>query len=139
MLIGLFRRIGLLAEVWSSHHREFCEKIRNWVIYFNGCISYVDHQALCASSCEQGDSTSLSLGCRKITPLSIVQMTCLSGDIVTIFLLRNATNAVLFSLILRNSPHFLEQIIGLDSATDSSFPWLTVMMDMVDSHERNNH
>ena len=26
MLIGLFRRIGLLAKVWCSHHREFCEK-----------------------------------------------------------------------------------------------------------------
>ena len=25
MLIGLFRRIGLLAKVWC-HHREFCEK-----------------------------------------------------------------------------------------------------------------
>ena len=40
---------------------------------------------LSASSCEQGASPSLSLGCRKITSLSIVQMT-LSVDIVTIYL-----------------------------------------------------
>ena len=63
---------------------------------------------LSASSCEQGASPSLSLGCRKIASLSIAQMTCLSVDNVTIYMLRNANSAVSFSLILSNSPHFLE-------------------------------
>ena len=40
---------------------------------------------LSASSCEQGASPSMSLGCRKTTSLSIVQMT-LSVDTVTIYL-----------------------------------------------------
>ena len=63
---------------------------------------------LSASSCEQGTSPSLSLGCRKIASLSIAQMTCLSVHSVTIYMLRNANSAVLFSLILSNPPHFLE-------------------------------
>ena len=63
---------------------------------------------LSASSCEQGASPSLSLGCRKIVSLSIAQMTFLSVDNVTIYMLRNANSAVSFSLILSNSPHFLE-------------------------------
>ena len=63
---------------------------------------------LSASSCEQGASPSLSLGCRKIASLSIAQMTCLSVDNVTIYMLRNANSAVSFSLILSNSTHFLE-------------------------------
>ena len=63
---------------------------------------------LFASSCEQRASPSLSLGCRKIASLSIAQMTCLSVDNVTIHMLRNANSAVSFSLILSNSPHFLE-------------------------------
>ena len=62
---------------------------------------------LSASSCEEGASPSLSLGCRKIASLSIAQMTCLSVDNVTIYMLRNANSAVSFSLILSNS-HFLE-------------------------------
>ena len=64
--------------------------------------------ALSASSCEQGASPSLSLGCRKIASLSIAQMACLSVDNVTIYMLRNANSAGSFSLILSNSPHFLE-------------------------------
>ena len=40
---------------------------------------------LSASSCEQEASPSMSLGCRKMTSLSIVQMT-LSFDLVTIYL-----------------------------------------------------
>ena len=40
---------------------------------------------LSASSCEQGASPYMSLGCRKMTSLSIVQMT-LSVDTVTIYL-----------------------------------------------------
>ena len=63
---------------------------------------------LSASSCEQGASPSLPLGCRKTTSLSIAQMTCLSVDNVTIYMLRNTNSAVSFSLILSNSPHFLE-------------------------------
>ena len=63
---------------------------------------------LSASSCEQGAIPSLSLGCRKIVSLSIAQMTCLSVDNVTIYMLRNANSAVSFSLILSNSPHFFE-------------------------------
>ena len=63
---------------------------------------------LSASSCEQGASPYLSLGCRKIASLSIQQMTCLSVDNVTLYMLRNANSAVLFSLILSNSPNFLE-------------------------------
>ena len=63
---------------------------------------------LSAASCEQGASPYLSLGCRNITPLSIAQVTCLSVDIGTIYMLRNANSAVLFSLILSNSPIFLE-------------------------------
>ena len=63
---------------------------------------------LSASSCEQGASPSLSLGCRKMASFSIAQMTCLSFDNVTIYMLRNANSAVSFSLILSNSPHFLE-------------------------------
>ena len=59
--------------------------------------------------------------CRKIASLSIAQMTCLSVDNVTIYILRNANSAVSFSLILSNSPHFWNCIIGLYSATDS-FP-----------------
>ena len=35
-------------------------------------------------------------------------MTCLSVDNVTLYMLRNANNAVSFSLILSNFPHFLE-------------------------------
>ena len=38
------------------------------------------------SSCEQEASPSLSIGCRQITSLSRVQMTCLSVEIVTICL-----------------------------------------------------
>ena len=76
---------------------------------------------LSASSCEQGASPSLSLGWRKIASLSIAQMICLSVDNVTIYMLRNANSAVSFSLILSNSPHFWNYIIGLYSATDS-FP-----------------
>ena len=45
---------------------------------------------LSAASCEQGASPSLSQGCRNITLLSIAQVTCLSVDIVTIYMLRNA-------------------------------------------------
>ena len=63
---------------------------------------------LSASSCEQGASPSLSLGCRKIASLSIAQMTWLSVDNVTLYILRNANSAVSFSLILSNSPHLLE-------------------------------
>ena len=63
---------------------------------------------LSASSCEQGASPSLSLGCRKIASLSIAQMICFSVDNVTIYMLRNANSAVSFSLILSNSPHFFE-------------------------------
>ena len=63
---------------------------------------------LSATSCEQGASPSLSQGCRNITPLSMAQVTFLSVAIVTIYMLRNANSAVLFSLILSNSPHFLE-------------------------------
>ena len=63
---------------------------------------------LSAASCEQGASPSLSQGCRNITPLSIAQANCLSVDVVAIYMLRNANKAVLFSLILSNSPHFLE-------------------------------
>ena len=66
---------------------------------------------LSASSCEQGASPSLALGCRKIVSLSIAQMTFLSVDNVTIYkknMPRNANSAVSFSLILSNSPHFLE-------------------------------
>ena len=63
---------------------------------------------LSASSCEQGASSSLYLGGRKIASLSIAQMTCLSVDNATIYMLRNANSAVSFSLILSNSPHFLE-------------------------------
>ena len=63
---------------------------------------------LSAASCEQGASPSLSKGCRNITPLSIAQVNCLSVDIVTINMLRNANSAVLFSLILSSSPHFLK-------------------------------
>ena len=63
---------------------------------------------LSASSCEQGASLSLSLGCRKIASLSIAQMTCLTVDNVTIYMLRNANSDVSLSLILSNSPHFLE-------------------------------
>ena len=76
---------------------------------------------LSASSYEQGASPSLSLGCRKIASLSIAQMTCLSVDNVTIYMLWNANSSVSFSLILINSPHFWNCIIGLYSATDS-FP-----------------
>ena len=76
---------------------------------------------LSASSCEQRASPSLSLGCRKIAKLSIAQMTCLTVDNVTIYMLRNANSAVSFSLILSNSPHFWNCIIGLYSGTDS-FP-----------------
>ena len=74
---------------------------------------------LSASSCEQGASPSLC--CRKIASLSIAQMTCLTVDNVTIYILRNANSAVSFSLIMNNSPHFWNCIIGLYSATDS-FP-----------------
>ena len=63
---------------------------------------------LSASSCEQGASPSLSLGCRKMVSLSIAQMTFLPVDNVTIYMLRNANSAVSFSLILSNSSHFLE-------------------------------
>ena len=63
---------------------------------------------LSASSCEQGASPSLSMRCRKIASLSIAQMTCLSVDNVTIYMLRNANSAVSFSLILSNSLDFLE-------------------------------
>ena len=63
---------------------------------------------LSASSCDQGASPSLSIRCRTISSLSIAQMTCLSVDNVTIYMLRNANSAVSFSLILSNSPHFLE-------------------------------
>ena len=63
---------------------------------------------LSAASCEQGATPSLSQGCRNITPLSIAQVTCLSVDIVTIYMLRNANSAVLFSLIMNNSPNFFE-------------------------------
>ena len=63
---------------------------------------------LSASSCEQGASPSLSPCCRKIASLSIAQMTCLSVDNVTLYMLRNANSAVSLSLILRNSPQFLE-------------------------------
>ena len=63
---------------------------------------------LSASSCEQGASPSLSILCRKIASLSIAQMTCLSVDNVTIYMLRNANSAVSFSLILSNYPDFLE-------------------------------
>ena len=63
---------------------------------------------LSASSCEQGASPSLSIRCRQIASLSIAQMTCLSVDNVTIYMLRNANSAVSFSLILSNSPYFLE-------------------------------
>ena len=66
---------------------------------------------LSASSCEQGASPSLSLGCRKMSSLSIAQMTFLSVDNVTIYkknMLRNANSAVSFSLILSNSPNLLE-------------------------------
>ena len=76
---------------------------------------------LSASSCEQRASPSLSLGFRKIAPLSIAQMTYLTIDNVTIYMLRNANSAVSFSLILSNSPHFWNCIIGFYSATDS-FP-----------------
>ena len=72
--------------------------------------------SLSASSCEQGASPSLFQGCRKIASLSITQMTCLSVDNVTIYMLRNANSAVSFSLILSNSPHFWNCIIGLYSA-----------------------
>ena len=34
MLIGHFRWIGLLAKVWCSHHREFCEKSTQLGPYF---------------------------------------------------------------------------------------------------------
>ena len=61
---------------------------------------------LSASSCEQGASPSLSIRCRKIALLSIAQMTCLSVDNVTIYMLRNANSAVSFSLFLSNSPDF---------------------------------
>ena len=50
---------------------------------------------LSASSWEQGASPSLSLGCRNIASLSMVQMTCLSVDNVTIYMLRNANSLVL--------------------------------------------
>ena len=76
-----------------------------------GCISYVvmwTIMSLSAASCEQGVSPSISKCCRNITPLSIAQVTCLSFDIVTIYMFRNANGAVLFSLIMSNSPHFLE-------------------------------
>ena len=63
---------------------------------------------LSGSPCEQGASPSLSVGCRKIASLSIAQMTCLSVDNVTIYMLRNANSDVSFSLILSNYPHFLE-------------------------------
>ena len=66
---------------------------------------------LFASSCEQVASPSMPLGSRTMTTLSIVQMTCLSFDIVTIYLIRNANNVVLLqrvSLILSNCPHCLE-------------------------------
>ena len=43
MSIGLFRMIGLLAEVWSSHIIEnFTKKVRNWVIYFKS-VAHLDH------------------------------------------------------------------------------------------------
>ena len=64
---------------------------------------------LSASSCEQAASPSLSIRCRKIASLSIAQVTCLSVDNVTIYMLRNANSAVSFSLILSNSPDVLEQ------------------------------
>ena len=51
---------------------------------------------LSAPSCEQGASPSLSHGCRNITPLSLAQVSCLSVDIVTIDMLRNANSAVGF-------------------------------------------
>ena len=54
---------------------------------------------LSASSYEQGASPSLSLGCRKIASLSIAQMTCLSVDNVTIYMLRNANSAVSSSFL----------------------------------------
>ena len=76
---------------------------------------------LSASPCEQGVGPSLSIGCRKSSSLSIAQMTCLSVDNVTINMLRNANSSVSFSLILSNSPHFWNCIIGLHSAADS-FP-----------------
>ena len=64
---------------------------------------------LSASSCEQGASSALSIGCRKkIASLSMAQMTCLSVDNVTLYMLRNANSAVSCSLILSNSPHLLE-------------------------------
>ena len=56
---------------------------------------------LSASSCEQGVSHSLSIGCRQIPCLSRVQMTCLSVEIVTISLLRNANSSL--SLVLVDS------------------------------------
>ncbi len=64
--------------------------------------------SLSASSCEQGASPSLSLGCRTIASLSIAQMTYLTVDNVTIYMLRNANSDVSLSLILSNSHQFLE-------------------------------
>ena len=77
--------------------------------------TYWLHQ-LCGPSCHglpprvyaQGACPSTSLGCRKIASLSIAQMTCLSVDNVTLYMLRIANSALSFSLILSNSPHFLE-------------------------------
>ena len=50
---------------------------------------------LSASSCEQGASPSMSIGCRKMTSLSIVQIT-LSVDIVTIYLPTQCQSCVLY-------------------------------------------
>ena len=71
----------------------------------------------CLSLCV---NTELLLPCLLLSTLSSVQMTCLTVDIVTIFLLRQANSAVLFPLILIISTQFYWNcIIGLAAASDS--------------------
>ena len=95
-----------------------------------------------AALCEQGSSPSLSKGCRNITPLSIAQVTCLSVDIVTIYMLRNANRAVLFSLIMSNSPHFLELHYGAlhsDGLISISYSMFALLNNIVCSFHTRRH
>ena len=97
---------------------------------------------LSAASCEQGASPSLSQGCRNITPLSTAKVICFSVDIVTIYMLRNANSAVLFSLILSSSPHFLElhywAPLG-DGVISFSYPVFALFNNIVCSFHTRRH
>ena len=61
---------------------------------------------LSVSSCEQGASPFLSLGCRKIASLSIAQITCLSVDNVDNYAQKCEQRCLV--IVLRNCSQFLE-------------------------------